>query len=716
MAVTRREFLAALTATATTGALAACGGKQPAATDAATTDAASNADLKEFKDLELDMKAWHYDSDHQVWWQVGLTYCTKPATKTYERLAIYVPGAYLKPTDEKASLEDVDTSKTFECQVDESATVGAYTAATAPVVLPINAPDFAAQTAASGYLYDGLEPYLSAGLVYVFAGCRGRSNGYDSTGSRDGFFSGGAPWAVVDLKAAVRYLRYNAAKLPGSMDRIVTLGHAAGGLLAAVLASTGNASGYDAYLAKIGAATHDGEGTGIGDEVSAAALWCPESPAGCADAAYEWELGQFSSEGTRADGTWTRLASNDLAEAYAGYVNSLSLSVDGSQLALDQTDGGVFTDGSYYERLVDLAEASVSKFLSETEFPHTIDLAETNSGDFPGSGVKRVETPATPVVPEGVRPETAVAADKDTVAAALSGQATTESVTEKAAEDAATKAAKVAATAAGEVAATDAASDAAATGAAEAAASGASSSDASATASEDTSVTYATRSDYVSALNGDARWLTFNEKKGTARIADFGSFVRACRAPKLGICAFDTTERSAATNQLFGNDDSDTLHFSQQVSDVLSEHSGTYEQASGWNGSLPGDWAGDLAKTDSLGSSMEQRRNLYDPMYYLGAASEGRETSTVAAHWRINVGLADARTPLSPGVNLALALRAFPGVTDVAYTPVWAAGKSLAEEGGADATASFVSWVGALYPAGEAEASTSAATTEGSQQ
>ena len=82
MAVTRREFLAALTATATTGALAACGGKQPAATDAATTDAASNADLKEFKDLELDMKAWHYDSDHQVWWQVGLTYCTKPATKT----------------------------------------------------------------------------------------------------------------------------------------------------------------------------------------------------------------------------------------------------------------------------------------------------------------------------------------------------------------------------------------------------------------------------------------------------------------------------------------------------------------------------------------------------------------------------------------------------------------------------------------------------------
>ena len=421
MAVTRREFLAALTATATTGALAACGGKQPAATDAATTDAASNADLKEFKDLELDMKAWHYDSDHQVWWQVGLTYCTKPATKTYERLAIYVPGAYLKPTDEKASLEDVDTSTTVEGQVDESATVGAYTAATAPVVLPINAPDFAAQTAASGYLYDGLEPYLSAGLVYVFAGCRGRSNGYDSTGSRDGFFSGGAPWAVVDLKAAVRYLRYNAAKLPGSMDRIVTLGHAAGGLLAAVLASTGNASGYDASLAKIGAATHDGEGTGIGDEVSAAALWCPESPAGCADAAYEWELGQFSSEGTRADGTWTRLASNDLAEAYAGYVNSLSLSVDGSQLALDQTDGGVFTDGSYYERLVDLAEASVSKFLSETEFPHTIDLAETNSGDFPGSGVKRVETPATPVVPEGVRPETAVAADKDTVAAQSGG-------------------------------------------------------------------------------------------------------------------------------------------------------------------------------------------------------------------------------------------------------------------------------------------------------
>lgn len=688
MSVTRREFLSALTATGAIATLAACGGKQ-ADTPAATTDSAPEADLSEFKSLALDMKAWHYDSDHKVWWQMGLAYCTKPASQTYEKLSIYVPGAYLKPTDEKVDLTDVEPSKTFECELDPTATVGSYSCATAPVMLPINAPGFSAQPAPTSYLFDGLEPYLSAGLVYVYAGCRGRSNGYDSSSAGEGFFSGGAPWGIADLKAAVRYLRYNQKVLPGDMGRIVTCGLAAGGLLAAIMGASGGSDAYGDYLAKIGAATHDAEGNAIGDDVSAVATWCPEPPAGSADAAYEWELGQFGDKDSRAEGVWTRIASTDLAGAYASYLNGLALRDGDLALTLEETDGGVWMDGSYYDHLVSVVETSASKFLSTTQFPHAIDQREADSGEFPGSGVAEVETPATPVV--------SVTENAATTAAPATTGEPEAAATEP---SPATTGAAATAPATSEATSSDDAAKAAAT---------APSVSVTNPEPKSTSVTYATLGDYVSALNANGQWLTFNEGRGTARIADLGSFVRACRMPTQPVCAFDTPQRSAVTNQLFGNDDSDSLHFSQQVADLLSSRSETYEQASGWNGSYPGDWAGDLAKKDSLDRTMEERRAMYDPFHFLVESTGGKGSSTVAPHWRINVGMAQASAPVTTGVNLALALKAYDGVSDVALTPVWGAGRRLAEEGGADATSALLSWVGGLYPAVEA-ATTDAAT------
>lgn len=637
MSVTRRQFLSALSAAGAAGALAACGARQTeptqATTDAATQAATEKVDLAEFKSLAVDMKAWHYDASHGVWWQVGLAYCAKPASTTYEKLAIYVPGAYLKPTDENVDLSKAKDTSTYACEVDEEGTVGQFTAATAPIALPINAQDYTAQAAATGYLYDGLEPYLAAGMVYVYAGCRGRANGYESTNTGDGFFSGGAPWAVTDLKAAVRYLRYNAKVLPGSTDRIVVFGHAAGGLLASVMGTSGASELFKPYLTKIGAATHDAEGTFFGDEVAAVACWCPEAAAASSDAAYEWELGQFDASGTRAEGTWTRLLSNDLAVTWAGRVNELSLhGDDGTTLTLDETDGGIYTDGPYYEHLVGLVESSAASFLSKATFPHTF-AAGVAVEAFPGSGVSADAS----VVP--ATPTSAPAQGASSVAGA-----------------------------------------------------------AGATGSQ-AEVTFASRGDYVSALNAEGHWLTYNESKGTVRIAGLTSFVHARRMPTLGVCAFDSTERSSATNQLFGNDDQDSLHFSAEISDLLTQHSDTYAQASDWNASLPGDWAGDLKKTDSLDQPMDVRRNMYDPLYYVGGSSEGFGSAKVATHWRINVGMGQTTAPLTTGVNLALALKSYDGVGDVAFTPVWDKGDTLAEEGDADAAGALLSWVGSVFPA-----------------
>ena len=83
---------------------------------------------------------------------------------------------------------------------------------------------------------------------------RGRASGTSGDGSH---YDGGVPWDVTDLKAAVRYLRYNADSLPGSMDRIFTFGHSSGGAQSALMGATGDVRGYQVYLDAIGAVLTD---------------------------------------------------------------------------------------------------------------------------------------------------------------------------------------------------------------------------------------------------------------------------------------------------------------------------------------------------------------------------------------------------------------------------------------------------------------------------
>lgn len=55
---------------------------------------------------------------------------------------------------------------------------------------------------------------LSKGYVVAAPGARGRT-----TQAADGTYTGKAPALIVDIKAAVRYLRHNAGKLPGDTEK-----------------------------------------------------------------------------------------------------------------------------------------------------------------------------------------------------------------------------------------------------------------------------------------------------------------------------------------------------------------------------------------------------------------------------------------------------------------------------------------------------------------
>ncbi len=150
---------------------------------------------------------------------------------------------------------------------------------------------------------------LASGYVVVSPGCRGRDNK-----ASDGTFYGKAPAAIVDLKAAVRYIRHNKGVLPGNTDRIVSVGCSAGGALSALLGASGNSPLYDKYLKETGAANEE-------DDIFASACFSPITDLEHADMAYEWNYGSLPARSGLVD----QELSNQLKSMFSAYQASLKL-------------------------------------------------------------------------------------------------------------------------------------------------------------------------------------------------------------------------------------------------------------------------------------------------------------------------------------------------------------------------------------------------------
>lgn len=664
MSYTRRLFLSLMTATAASALvpLAGCDGQ---ALSKATTSKGT---------LVFDNAAWNYDADNDVYWQVGVVYCEEPATEDYESLGIYVPGAYLTGAD--------NGDGTFTCEVNETGTVGEWTAATAPVVIPVNTAGYAAQAAPTGYSYESVSDYLSEGFVYVYAGCRGRNNGTDDDGSL--LYSGGAPWGVTDLKAAIRYLRYNASVLPGNMEAVFTFGHSGGGAQSALVGATGDSELYEPYLSAIGAALEDASGASLSDAVAGSMCWCPITCLDEADAAYEWMMGQYASTGTRAEGTWTAALSADLAEAYASYINGLQLQdAEGTVLQLKEATSkqGICVKGTYGEHVLSVIEGSLNNFLADTTFPYTAGGNLMNDGGFGaglggntdgtdgrmGGGRADGELPDGEL-PDGEVPEDATFGGKG--GGGRDGQGKGE-LPEGEAPDGELPDGEVA------------------EGFKGSAGKGGTGKGGDLAAEQET---YETVQDYLDALNEDERWIEYDESTNTARVTSIGAFARHCKEATKDVGAFDDLNRTQSENAVFGNDESDALHFDATMTRLLQENATTYAAFDDWDESLPSAYATDREQLDSLGTAMDVRVSMYNPLYYLLDAYEGVGGSTPAPHWRIRTGITQGDTSLTTEINLALALQQSADVESVDFETVWGQGHTMAERTGS-ATENFIAWV-----------------------
>lgn len=182
---------------------------------------------------------------------------------------------------------------------------------------------------------------LSKGMTVASPGARGRTEKY-----------GHAPACIVDLKAAVRYLRHNKNLITGDTEKIISNGTSAGGALSVLLGASGNSKDYEKYLKEIGAANER-------DDIFAVSAYCPITNLENANAAYEWMFNgindyqkmdismiDFHIERKLVKGSLTDeeiKISAEMKDLFPAYVNSLNLvDSEGKKLSLDKDGHGSF--------------------------------------------------------------------------------------------------------------------------------------------------------------------------------------------------------------------------------------------------------------------------------------------------------------------------------------------------------------------------------------
>lgn len=204
---------------------------------------------------------------------------------------------------------------------------------------------------------------LAEGYVLCIPGSRGINSVVESGGSKT--FTGRAPNGLLDLKAAVRYLRYNDELMPGDAERIITDGTSAGGAMSALLGTTGNSPLYEPYLREMGAAD-------ARDDVFASVCYCPIIDLDHADMAYEW-LYSCTNDSVRGLNAEQKEVSEELAAAYPAYLESLQLR--------RPDDGTLLTADNYLDYLESYIVASAQRAKNEgCDIPSGIGIVMNGGG------------------------------------------------------------------------------------------------------------------------------------------------------------------------------------------------------------------------------------------------------------------------------------------------------------------------------------------------
>ncbi len=237
-----------------------------------------------------------------------------------------------------------------------------------PILLRQYVGGYMASAAKTPSATDATGRALQEGYVVCIAGVRGSNSVVERDGKK--VYTGIAPNGLLDLKAVVRYLRYNDARIPGNSERIFIDGTSAGGAMSALVGTTANREEYSPYLEAMGAAEAN-------DNVYGAICYCPITDLNHADMEYEW-LYNCTNRGVRhLDPIQCRI-SDELAALAPAYINSLNLRDDKGQL---------ITADNYRDYLKSFIAASAHKALEEgIDIPDSIGIVRLKENPFADDG------------------------------------------------------------------------------------------------------------------------------------------------------------------------------------------------------------------------------------------------------------------------------------------------------------------------------------------
>ncbi|MCD8147936.1 MAG: hypothetical protein LUD84_11795 [Clostridiales bacterium] len=534
---------------------------------------------------------WFLDETYHVWCLEDILYTMKATTPKFQRMSIFVPEAYLNA----------------DGTINADGVCGNYNAKTAPVVFENNSAGYMQMphTWLGGPRDEGPK-YLQRGMVYVTCGCRGRESR-----DQEGKLCGKSPWALIDLKTGIRFLRHNAAVLPGDMGHMVSVGWSAGGAMSTLVSVTGDHPDYLPYLEQNGAFMDES------DAVYAGQIYCPILDLDHADLAYEWQFQndpENESSPAGPAGTFTPFQaalSQKLAAAYISYFNGLSLKnpETGEPLVLNE-DG---RSGSGYDYLMAQLEKSAADYLSRLdrgELPEQYTSVDYLTGNY----THLVDAPKPDDGPE----------EKDDLGLHHAGAA----VAMPPLDDGMDGDKPAGPPSLGDL-----------------------------VSRPPKGVPYVGMEfPKVEAPGTDkSAWLTWDGKQ--AKISDLDTYILNHRRRMKPCTSFDTLGMDSGENQEFGTPENDYLHFNPYIPALLDELRVDFpdEVAQVYDS-----WATVPGDTDQA-----TRRSLINPMVYL----DKMDQCSPAGYYRINVGACDADTAFIVSMSLAVKLANLG--KDVEYHLIW---------------------------------------------
>lgn len=301
----------------------------------------------------FDMSNWNYDEKNNVYYKMNVDFCEKSKINENQKFDIYVPGEYL--TGIKSNNEK------YKCEINDNGQKAEYKSKSAPMIIDIHSEESVEQKTHIKYDYKEISNYINEGYVYISPGMRGLKENQKDASNEE--YSNAIIDGVTDLKALVRFCRFNKGIMPGDAEKIIAFGTNGGGTKSAILGASGDSELYSSKLLNIGAIMASDEGIGISDSVNGTMCCSPTNNFEIEKEANAWSIGQYLNNKDLEK----QKENNELALQYANFVNKMKFkSEDGTLLYLDETQQGVYTTGTYSNYML-------------TEIKKTINIYDENT-------------------------------------------------------------------------------------------------------------------------------------------------------------------------------------------------------------------------------------------------------------------------------------------------------------------------------------------------